>query len=246
MIMKACESLILLLVCTVEITAYSYERNPELEVKNDVEAIVPTRITRGKDISGPNFGSFDLDLQDGICNSNVYEYTATSRDDLIMSYVVTNQSLSVELRYTGEVWIGLETSPDGRGKMVGSQAWIALPIISSLPTIYDGFWEKPNACQWNCYPKSWGNNYASEKLLNHSPVNGNGENVFIWAFGSSNTLGRHKRHGAFRIRLTPCITVVVDPPEPVGTSVVFRMFSFSLFCPVAFCGPLTQLFGLCN
>jgi hypothetical protein len=254
--MKVFESVFLVLALMTGVAAHG--NHPASKLEPDIETIVPKRITRGDDIPESNFGNL-RSLQEGVCNPDVYEYTATIRDDLIMSYVVTNRSFSVELRYTGEAWIGLGISPDGRGKMVGSQAWIALPKISSKPAIYDlnakrlsGVVFGKNQTLVNGTATQTGGitTMRLKKLLNdgpvNDPVNGNGENVFIWAFGSGNTLGKHKRRGAFRIQLTPCAAVVVDPPKPVETSVVCGLFSFSLLCPIASCGPLIRLFGLCG
>lgn len=255
--MKVYKSLFPIILALAKIGAQEVNGGPE--VTNPIETIVPTKIIRNEN-SELNWGNLrSRSLQEGICDPNVYEYTATIRDDLVMSYVVTNRSFSVELRYTGEAWIGLGISPDGRGKMVGSQAWIALPAISNLPAIYDlnskflsgvVFGKNQTLVNGTATQSGGVTTMRIKKLLNdgpvNDPVNGNGENVFIWAFGSGNTLGRHKRRGAFRIQLTPCTAAVVDPPEAVETSVVCGLFSLGIFCPIAFCGPLTRLFGLCG
>ena len=225
---------------------------------NPIEKIVPISISADVNSELNVRPLRSRSLQGEICNPDVYEYTATIRDDLIMSYVVTNRFFSVELRYTGEAWIGLGISPDGRGKMVGSQAWIALPLQSSVPSIYDlnakmltGIVLGKNQTLVNGTATQSGGitTMRVKKLLNDSPendpVNGNGENVFIWAFGSDNTLGKHEARGAFRIQLTPCTEAVVNPPKTVDTAVVCGLFSLSFLCPISNCWTLTRLIGLC-
>jgi hypothetical protein len=188
------------------------------------------------------------------CNN--YQYTVEIRDDLRMSYVVRDDRIKIELEYDGEAWIGLGTNPNRDGKMVGSEAWIALPAIASRPATYNLNSKFLQGVQ-SATDQTLENGLVSQnagvtlmqfdKLLSDGDnveINGNGNIVFIWAIGRSNTLGRHARRGAFRLDLDPC-TLPSLTPEDVKLDVVCGFLSLSIFCPLSGCGLFGRLIGLC-
>lgn len=188
------------------------------------------------------------------CNN--YQYTVEIRDDLRMSYVVTDDRIKVELEYDGEAWIGLGTNPNRDGKMVGAEAWIALPAIASRPAIYNLNSKRLQGVD-SATDQTLENGLVSQtegvtvmqldKLLSDGDnvaINGNGDVVFIWAIGRSNTLGKHVRRGAFRINLDPC-TVPSLTTEEVELDAVCGFLSLSIFCPLTRCGVFGRVIGLC-
>jgi DOMON domain len=247
---------LLLLGLMVETSAITITKTPLQQLDDPIEEITPTQIYTTNSLEE---NLRHRSLQSTTCTPSVYQFTASIRDDLKMSYVVTNLSISIELEYLGEAWIGLGINPSGRGKMVGSEAWIALPLVTPFPAIYEmnsklvsgvKFDKNQTLINGTTTQENGVTTMRFQKRLNDGPnnvpVNGNGENVFVWAFGSDNTLGRHQRRGAFRLRLTPCDSKLSGEPVPVDISVECGLFSLSLFCPISFCGLFGRLIGLCN
>jgi DOMON domain len=216
----------------------------------DVEEIVPQKIYDAIDGN-----QHERSLQLSLCVD--YEYVAYIRDDLTMSYFVTSDRISIELLYEGEAWIGLGTNPNGSGKMVGAEAWLALPDVDTVPSIYDlngkrkstiAFGSSQTLRNGEVIQQNGQTIMRFEKLLNDDPnvsINGAGDEVFIWAIGGSNSFGRHRRRGAFRIKLEPCVAPSVQKEE-VKITVECGFLGLSLFCPLTFCGPLGRTLGLCN
>ena len=218
-----------------------------------IEEILPTQIQGDSNLNPLEGPHRSLQLFP-VCTN--YEYIAKIRDDLSMSYVVTSDRISIEFRYDGgdDTWIGLGINPDGSGKMVGMEAWVALPTLSSKPTIYfhdnkqisgARFATNQTLQNGSIVQGSGQTIMRFQKFLSdgsvNTPVNGNGPNVFIWAIGKQNTFGEHSSEGAFRITLVPC-----GAPETVEISVVCGLFGWSLFCPLSQCGIFGRFFGLCN
>lgn len=220
----------------------------------EIEDLTPQRIYDSAavhDEEGGNHRSLQL-----LPSCNRYQYTVEIRDDLRMSYVVTDDRIKVKLEYDGNAWIGLGTNPNRDGKMVGAEAWIALPLIASRPATYNLKSKFIQGVQF-ATDQTLENGLVSQsegltlmefdKLLSDGEnvaINGNGNVVFIWAIGSSNTLGRHQQRGAFRLDLDPC----TSPPlttEEVKLDVVCGFLSLSIFCPVSRCGLFGRLIGLC-
>lgn len=187
---------------------------------------------------------------------NDYQYIVQIRDDLRMSYVVTDDRIKVELEYDGEAWIGLGTNPDREGKMVGAEAWIALPAAAERPSIYNMNGKRINRVNF-ATNQTLENGLVSQtagvtlmqfdKLLNDGnnvAIDGNGNVVFIWAIGGGNPFGRHAQRGAFRIDLNPC-TTPSSTPEEVEPDVVCGLLGLGIFCPISRCGLFVSLIGLC-
>ena len=185
-----------------------------------------------------------------------YQYTVDIDDDLRMSYVVSDDRLKVEMEYDGEAWIGLGTHPVFDGKMIGAEAWIALPDINSSPVMYNlnsylrqGARVADDQTLENGFIlKGSGSTVMRfDKLLDDGEnvsIDGNGDVVFIWAIGRSNSLGYHSRRGAFRLVLEKCTNPVLTPRE-AELDVVCGLLSLSLFCPLSGCGFFGRLLGLC-
>ena len=185
-----------------------------------------------------------------------YQYTVDIDDDLRMSYVVSDDRLKVEMEYDGEAWIGLGTHPVFDGKMIGAEAWIALPDINSSPVMYNlNSYLRQGArvaddqtLENGLIVKGSGSTVMRfDKLLDDGEnvsIDGNGDVVFIWAIGRSNSLGYHSRRGAFRLVLEKCIDPALTPRE-AELDVVCGLFSLSLFCPLSGCGFFGRLLGLC-
>lgn len=218
----------------------------------DIKEVTPQKLYDTADVV--EAGDDHRDLQIFPCFN--YQYIVNIDDDLRMSYVVTDDSLKVELDYDGEAWIGLGTHPIFDGKMIGSEAWIALPDINSTPVIYNlNSYLRQGArvaddqtLQNGLILQSSGSTVMRfDKLLNDGdnvPIDGSGDVVFIWAIGRSNDLGFHMRRGAFRLSLEKC-TNPLDTRSEVELDVVCGLLSLSLFCPLSGCGFLGRLLGLC-
>lgn len=185
-----------------------------------------------------------------------YQYIVDIDDDLRMSYVVTDDRIKVEMEYDGAAWIGLGTHPIFDGKMIGAESWIALPDINSSPVIYNlNSYLRQGARVANdqtlengfILQSSGSTVMRFDKLLSDGenvPIDGNGEVVFIWAIGRSNSLGFHMRRGAFRLALEEC-TTPLQPKQEAELDVVCGIFSLSLFCPLSGCGLFGRMLGLC-
>jgi hypothetical protein len=185
-----------------------------------------------------------------------YQYIVDIDDDLRMSYVVTDDRIKVEMEYDGAAWIGLGTHPIFDGKMIGAESWIALPDINSSPVIYNlNSYLRQGARVANdqtlengfILQSSGSTVMRFDKLLSDGenvPIDGNGEVVFIWAIGRSNSLGYHMRRGAFRLVLEKC-TTPLQPKQNAELDVVCGLFSLSLFCPLSGCGFFGRMLGLC-
>lgn len=221
----------------------------------DIEDLIPQKIYNGAAVHDEEGGEHrSLQI---LPSCNNYQYTVEIRDDLRMSYVVTDDRIKIELEYDGEAWIGLGTNPNRDGRMVGSEAWIALPDIASRPSIYNlkskfvsGVQSAPDQALENGFvSKVPGEKTLMQfdKLLSDGDnveINGNGNVVFIWAIGRSTSLGRHVRRGAFRLDLEPCTTPSLTTEE-VELDVVCGFLSLSIFCPLSRCGVFGRLLGLC-
>jgi hypothetical protein len=216
---------------------------------SDIEEIIPQKL-HGDNNDGEHGRSLQF-----LCST--YEYVANIRDDLKMSYVVTSDRISIELLYEGEAWIALGTNPNGSGKMIGSEAWVAQPDNSAVPSIYNlngkrianvRFDSSQTLEDGSVVQENGQTIMRFEKLLNDDtnvPIKGKGEVVFIWAIGKSNAFAKHQRRGAFRINLQPCAVAFAQIKE-VEVKVVCGIFGSSLFCPLTLCGPLGRTLGLCN
>jgi hypothetical protein len=242
--------LFFLVLVTIGITSNAVAALSSIDL-TDVEEIIPHRIY--KDNVDEDY--HDRSLQLSFCFS--YDSVAYIRDDLTMSYYVSNNRISIELLYEGEAWIALGSNPNGSGKSLGAEAWIALPDASDKPAIYNinGYLtanvnvassqtlENGSIVQQNGQTIM-----RFEKLLNDDPnvsLNGQGDEVFLWAIGFSNSFGNHRRRGAFRIKLDPCLTQSAQKKE-VKTTPECGILGLSLFCPLTFCGVFGSLLGLCN
>jgi hypothetical protein len=221
---------------------------------SDFEEIIPEKIrNKNNNVDGIDGNLHERLLQ--FCFN--YEYVAYIRDDLTMSYFVTNNRISIELLYEGEAWIALGTNPNGSGKSIGAEAWVALPDASDTPAIYNiNGYAQTNVDIGSSQTLDNGSIVQQngqtimrfEKLLNDDPnvsINGQGEEVFLWAIGTDNGFGLHRRRGAFRIKLEPCLVPSLQKEE-VEITVECGLFGLSLFCPFSFCGIFGSLLGLCN
>ena len=239
---------ILLFVCIVAIGISTGKADLE------IEELIPKNFHDGA-VAYDNEEDGQRSLQI-LPSCNNYQYTVEIRDDLRMSYVVTGDRIKIELEHDGEAWIGLGTNPNREGKMVGAEAWIALPAIASRPAIYNLNSKLLRGVQ-SATDQTLENGLVSQvdgvtlmqldKLLSDGDnvaINGNANVVFIWAIGRDNTLGRHQRRGAFRIDLEPC-DVPSLTTEEVELEVVCGFLSLSIFCPISRCGIFGRLIGLC-
>ena len=150
----------------------------------------------------------------------------------------------------------LGTNPNRDGKMVGAESWIALPAIASRPAIYNlnskrlkGVVSATDQTLENGFVSQTGGVTLMQfdKLLSDGDnvaIDGDGDIVFIWAIGRSNTLGEHVQRGAFRITLEQC-NVPSLTTEEVKPEVVCGFLSLSIFCPLSRCGIFGRLIGLC-
>jgi hypothetical protein len=165
-----------------------------------------------------------ITLSNSTPNCSNYQHSVRLDSNFVMFYVVnvpTNGTISdpgtisIKLEYTGSAWIALGVSTNG-GSMIGSvpdrpigphnpgeyslnsmdNSGIVLRS-SNLQTLRNGSITQANGTTTAVFVKQ-----LSEpgKL----PINGSGENTFIWAYGYSSTLSVHHSKGAFTIPHSPC------------------------------------------
>jgi hypothetical protein len=140
---------------------------------------------------------------------------------LTMSHVMNpiNKTLTVELVYEGEGWIGFGFSTNGR--MVGSSAVIGLPnepLGQTNPGKYSLAGESVGAVQLVPDEEQTLTDTSITQNATHTSmkftkrlvedgeltINAYDKNTFIYATGIVNALSPHSREGAFTMRLSPC------------------------------------------
>jgi hypothetical protein len=168
-----------------------------------------------------------------------YQQTIAINDGLHLSYVVvvddtsTGQgTLSAELVYTGLGWVGLGFSESGQ--MVPSQAGSSYQAVIGLPgdNVYKyDMSGKSDAGVMKSTAQTLTNTAVEQNAThtsirftkalvedNELSINSGADNFFIWAYGSSNTLGYHASRGAVTVPLDPCINGNTAPvASPVSS-----------------------------
>jgi hypothetical protein len=196
-----------------------------------------------------------------------YQYRVTIRDDLFMYYVAnpTTKSISIKLEYLGEAWISLGTNQDGRGAMIGSEAWMALPDIpvsNSNPGIYSMTSESVEGVRLSTVQMfqngtisqidgttitTFTRKYKDFFLVNQ-PVLIEQPNEFVWAVGFSNAYNSriHQRDGHFSLQIVECTTSKSEIEGiDLNTGNSCGFLRLSIFCPTTLCGFFGRLIGLC-
>jgi hypothetical protein len=140
---------------------------------------------------------------------------------LTMSHVMNpiNETLTVELVYEGEGWLGFGFSTSGH--MIGSSAVIGLPDEPLSPTNPGKYslgghstaavrLMSDEAQTLTDTSITQNATHTTMKFTKHLVEDGElaidayGENTFIYGTGVANALSQHNRDGAFTMKLTPC------------------------------------------
>jgi hypothetical protein len=173
-------------------------------------------------ISGPNV-TFNGNITSGEIDCSLMRETALlSNDRLTMRHVMNpiDETLTVELVYEGEGWLGFGFSSNGR--MTGASAVIGLPDQPLGPTnpgkyFMDG--RTLGAVQLVPDQEQTLTNTSITQNTTHTTmkftkslvedgeltINANGQNTFIYATGVVNGLSPHDHDGAFTMALTSCL-----------------------------------------
>ena len=166
-------------------------------------------------------------------------------DDVRMKYVVRTPAsspatLTAEMEFDVEAWVSFGWSPDDKGKMIGSEAIIGLPLQPSgpaNPAKYHMFDEKvegvlpfdmaeqtlTDAAVWQEGGKTYLRFTKELEEPGEIPINSEGLNYWMWAYGFENELGLHDKKtgtGAFSLSVTPCTPPAVVAPVPTTSSPV--------------------------
>jgi hypothetical protein len=149
------------------------------------------------------------------------EVSLLKNGGLTMSHVMNSidKTLTVELVYEGEGWLGFGFSTNGR--MIGNSAVIGLPDQNLGPTNPGKYFlgghstaavslmsdEAQTLTNTNITRNATHTTMKFTKRLvedDELAIDMNGENTFIYATGVANALSPHNRDGAFTMKLTPC------------------------------------------
>mmetsp|Transcript_21409 Transcript_21409/g.50508 ORF Transcript_21409/g.50508 Transcript_21409/m.50508 type:complete len:716 (-) Transcript_21409:256-2403(-) len=169
-------------------------------------------------------------------------------DDVRMKYVVRTPTsspatLTAEMEFDVEAWVSFGWSADDKGKMIGSEAIIGLPLQPSgpaNPAKYHMFDEKvegvlpfdmaeqtlTDAAVWQEGGKTYLRFTKKLEEPDEIPINSEGLNYWMWAYGFENELGLHDKKtgtGAFSLSVTSCTppgAMVVPVPRPTPTTPV--------------------------
>eukprot|EP00562_Extubocellulus_spinifer_P018912 CAMPEP_0178580138 /NCGR_PEP_ID=MMETSP0697-20121206/22459_1 /TAXON_ID=265572 /ORGANISM="Extubocellulus spinifer, Strain CCMP396" /LENGTH=718 /DNA_ID=CAMNT_0020215639 /DNA_START=59 /DNA_END=2215 /DNA_ORIENTATION=- len=158
-------------------------------------------------------------------------------DDVLMSYVIKTPddavapaTISVDMEFDVETWVSFGYSPDDKGKMIGSEAIIGLPLDGTVQKYHmnsekvEGVFPRAESEQTLQDSEVWqsaGKTYLrfTKELVEPGeiPINSQGINYFMWAYGYENELGLHDKKtgaGAFSLDVTSCVPPVVQPTLP--------------------------------
>jgi hypothetical protein len=149
------------------------------------------------------------------------EVSLLNNGGLTMSHVMNpiDDTLTVELVYEGEGWLGFGFSSNGR--MIGSSAVIGLPdkpLGPTNPGKYSLGGQSVGAVQLVPDEEQTLTNTSITQNATHTTmkftkrlvedgeltINAYGENTFIYATGIVNALSPHSQDGAFTMKLKPC------------------------------------------
>jgi hypothetical protein len=149
------------------------------------------------------------------------EISLLKNGGLTMNHVMNpvNETLTVELIYEGEGWLGFGFSTNGR--MVGSSAVIGLPdepLGPTNPGKYSLAGESVGAVQLVPDEEQTLTDTSITQNSTHTTlrftkslvedgeltINAYDQNTFIYATGIINALSPHSREGAFTMKLSPC------------------------------------------
>ena len=199
-----------------------------------------------------------------------YQYKIQILDDSLYMYYVANadtQSMSMKLEYFGEAWISLGTNKMGKGAMIGSEAWMALPdfpISKSNPGVYpmttetvagvtlsrhqmlqEGTFEQSDGITTTSFSRKY-----KDFFFINQPINVTLPNEFVWAFGFSNayTAEIHERAGHFTLQVEECtgpFDVVEEIDKVKGRTKNCGLLKLNIFCPFTLCGFFGRLLRLC-
>lgn len=199
-----------------------------------------------------------------------YQYKVEILGDTMFMYYVANVNtriIDIKFEFFGEAWISLGTNRWGKGDMIGSEAWLALPnspvsprnpgtypmttetvagvLPSSNEMLRDGTLEQSDGVTTTTFSRPYKDFFKINQPINVT----DGPNEFIWAHGFSNVYDAeiHEKAGHFTLQVEECDAAVIT--EPIEIDKVKRRcgaFGNSIFCPFTFCGFFGRLVNLCG
>ena len=201
-----------------------------------------------------------------------YQYKIKILEDSLYMYYVAvaeTQTISMKLEYFGTAWVSLGTNKIGRGAMIGSEAWMALPdfpVSKSNPGIYamstetvagviasrnqmlkGGTLEQSDGVTTTSFSRTYRDFFLINQPINTTDL----PNEFVWAFGFTNEYNAdiHERAGHFTLQVEEC-TGSFDAVEEIdkvkrGNFRKCGILKLSIFCPFTLCGYFGRLLGLC-
>lgn len=200
-----------------------------------------------------------------------YQYKIQILEDSLYMYYVAiadTQTISMKLEYFGTAWISLGTNKMGKGAMIGSEAWMALPefpISNSNPGVYpmttetvagvllsphqmlkDGTIEQDDGITTTSFSRKYRDFFLINQRINVT----DSPNEFVWAYGFSNayTAEIHERAGHFTLQVEECtgpFDVVEEIDKVKGRPNKCGLLKLSIFCPFTLCGFFGRLLRLC-
>jgi hypothetical protein len=199
-----------------------------------------------------------------------YQYKIKILENSLYMYYVANadtRTISMKLEYFGTAWISLGTNKLGKGAMIGSEAWLALPdfpVSSSNPGVYamttetvsgvtasrnqmlrDGTIEQSDGVTTTSFSRAYLDFFLVNQPINTTDL----PNEFVWAYGFSNsyTAEIHERAGHFTLKVEECTAPfdVVEEIDKVKRGNKCGLFKQNIFCPFTLCGFFGRLLRLC-
>ena len=178
-------------------------------------------------------------LQRDFVDCSKYEFTQSITGKLRLNYVVNvdesnpnKGTFSAEMVYQGEAWLGFAHSESG--SMMGSMAVLGLPEAPAAYQVQKYRLGSPDMDQPSSIPQALP--ALQQTLLDTSLIQDGGttilrftkllsepdeqtiqpnwQNTFLFAHGTSNTLGYHETRGVLVLDLRPCVSTFQDDIRP--------------------------------
>jgi hypothetical protein len=271
MISLSTATFVFILIAILASTSSIHVSDARLHNNNLETTIIEERSNSNKkknEIVVTRIEPIDEEHERRLLTCNDYQYKIRILDTLFMYYVANaeTKSMSMKLEYLGTAWISLGINKNGKGDMIGSEAWLALPgvrisdsnpgiypmksesvsgvILSTVQMLKDGTIEQGNGITSTTFTRKY-----KDFFLINQPINNTGSNEFVWAYGFSNayTSQIHQRAGHFTLAIEECVSPKAEIEE-IDKRKGRRscgLLNLSIFCPLTQCGVLGRFIGLC-